>query len=472
MKLEISKAILRLMGFYITLFICSSCLPSCSKMVEVDPPSTKLVANTVFENDATANSAVVGIYLNMIQSIGINIFPAGALSVFGGVLSDELKYLGSNSTYGEMANNSITTNNSSVQSFWNQAYKNIYAANSIIEGLEKSSGVTPSLKTQLLGEAKFIRAFCHFYLVNYFGDIPVIASTDYKINANVERDSKADVYSQMIVDLKDAQSNLAADYSYSNNEKLRPNKWSATALLARVYLYFGDWSNAEEQATDVINNGQYDLVALNSVFSRNNNEAIWQLGAVPAPYYGTNIQDAVYFIPSSNTRLPNATITTSLLQGFELNDGRKTSWLGTSVVSGNTYYYPFKYKVKAGQSNTSEYYTILRLAEQFLIRAEAEAHRDNLTGCIDDLNKIRIRANLPPLLNTLTQAQCLSAIIQERRIELMFELGHRWLDLKRTGIIDGVMSAVKTAWSPTAALFPIPQSERLNNLNLSQNSGY
>src|SRR4030095_15438141 len=133
--------------------------------------------------------------------------------------------------------------------------------NAVIEGLQNSSGVSLSIKQELTGEAKFVRAFCNFYLVNLFGDIPLINSTDYKANALAFRTSRDSVYNQITADLLDAQSVLSPDYSYSNGERIRPNSWAATALLARVYLYSGNWSGALTQSTAVINqNGLFSLL--------------------------------------------------------------------------------------------------------------------------------------------------------------------------------------------------------------------
>ena len=122
---------------------------------------------------------------------------------------------------------------------------------------------------------------------------------------------------------------------------------------------------------------------------------------------------------------------------------------------------------------------VLRLAEQYLIRAEANAHSGDLASAIKDLNIIRQRAGLGTLPSSLTQAQVIAAVAQERRIELFAEWGHRWFDLKRTGQVDAVMSEITpqkvgaiTGWKSYQQLYPIPQSERQLNPNLTQNPGY
>jgi hypothetical protein len=115
----------------------------------------------------------------------------------------------------------------------------------------------------------------------------------------------------------------------------------------------------------------------------------------------------------------------------------------------------------------------MRLAEQYLIRSEARANLNNIAGAQADLNELRSRAGLP---NTQVsdKTAILSAIEQERKSEFFTEWGHRWFDLKRTNRIDAVLIPIKTQWVPTASLYPIPESEIINNRGLqsAQNPGY
>ncbi len=159
-----------------------------------------------------------------------------------------------------------------------------------------------------------------------------------------------------------------------------------------------------------------------------------------------------------------------MLNAFEPGDLRKAKWLNSTVIGGQIYFYPFKYKIRSGRPVT-EYYMVLRLAEQYLIRAEAEAKLNDLSDAIADLNIVRSRAGLPNTSAT-TQAQLLAAIKHERQVELFCEWGSRWFDLKRTGDIDAVLGAEKTGWSSTDSLYPIPFSEIQANPFLTQNTGY
>jgi len=436
---------------------------ACDKYLEIAPPRNQLVTGTVFSDDNSATAAVVGVYSNMMQTqshlLGMDMTLDGAL------LADELS---TNNPSSEYPNNTLTADNPDMNSFWSECYFDIYSANAIITGLNASTAVTPATKDQLLGEAEFIRAYCHFYLTNLWGDVPLITTSNYLSSDTIGRTPQAQVYQQIVADLKDAQNLLAADYSYSNGERTRPNKWAATALLARAYLYTQDWADAEAQADAIIASGNSTLLHNpDSVFLKDNKEAIWQLAPVIA---GDNTWDGLIFIPASATVVPSSFLTSGLLGAFEPGDLRRTHWVDSSVVGGNVYYYPYKYKVRTG-ATLAEYNTVLRLAEQYLIRAEARARQQNVSGAQSDLDIIRARAGLP---NTTAadQASLLLAIEQERRIELFAEWGHRWLDLKRTGRADAVLGALKPGWKSTDVLWPVPVAQLNANSRLRQNTGY
>jgi len=236
---------------------------SCENFIKIEPPKTQLINTVVFESDVTATSALTGIYSKMMEASSGS-FANYRISLNGGLAADELKDYSNNASLAGVYSNSLLANNPNVQGLWNDAFLYIYMTNSVLEGLTASSGVTPAVKQQLEGEAKLIRAFCHFYLTNLFGDIPYIKTTDYTVNASIGRASQSAVYLQIIADLIDAQA-LLSD-TYVTTEKVRPNKTTATALLARAYLYTQDWTNAALQASSIINSGTYSLSALSGVF--------------------------------------------------------------------------------------------------------------------------------------------------------------------------------------------------------------
>lgn len=118
-----------------------------------------------------------------------------------------------------------------------------------------------------------------------------------------------------------------------------------------------------------------------------------------------------------------------------------------------------------------EHYVVLRLAEQYLTRAEARAHLNNIPGAIDDLNLVRARAGLTGTDGN-DQSSLVTDIFNERRLELFCEWGHRWFDMKRLGLADNILSPIKSDWQPTDTLYPIPFAELQSNPFLKQNAGY
>lgn len=452
---------------------------SCKKLVEIPPPATTIETSQTFSTQELATSAMLGVYHKMINADGNN-FGNGAITIYTGVSSDEFNFFFSTPENDQFQSNSLSPTNGIIgNSFWGNGFSIIYAANSVLEGLTSAPNISESAKNKLTGEAKFVRAFCNFYLCNLFGDIPLVNETNWRNTKSLSRASVSQVYQQIIVDLNDAVNLLPPDYDISYGQRIIPNKWSASALLARVYLYEKRWEDAERLSGEIISqNSLFNLDSdLRNVFKINSSEAIWQLqqSNTVYPYNATNEGERI--IPLDANSQPYIIITNSLLNSFEPNDKRKTAWIDSTFYELAYYFYPRKYEVGPAQrvpnGSYTEYYMVLRLAEQYLIRAEARAMQNKLSDAMSDLNEIRQRAGLPELSASLTQQQIIDVIIQERKIELLGEWSHRWFDLKRYGISDLILAPIKGAdWQTTDQLYPIPQNDRLTDPNLSQNKGY
>lgn len=450
---------------YILLIVVAQQL-SCKKFLEIDPPKNSLVQETVFQNNDQATSAVKGIYATMAATS----FASGnssSVTCYAGVSSDEL--IGYSSTNIPFYENQLTADFSGLLSLYGSPYKIIYAANAVLEGLSSTVGVTPPVKDQLTGEALFARAFGYFYLVNMFGSVPLQLTTDYRITQVAPKAPINKIYSQIIEDLKSAEVYLSDDYPPEG--RTRPNKSVVQALLSRTYLYLKDWENAEKYADLVLKKTNlYKLVNLDAVFLPNSQEAIWQL----IPNINTNAQEGALFILQSTPTIVSLR-NSFALNGFEANDKRQSSWVKSFTNSTGTYYYPFKYKTRVS-TTTVEYSMVIRLAELYLIRAEARINQEKIDLGVADLNILRERARpaatptipnpLPPLLLTLNKNNALLAVAQERKVELFSEWGHRWFDLKRTDKATEVLAPLKTNWQPADMLYPIPQSEIDSNPNV------
>lgn len=434
---------------------------SCKKLIEVGTPQNQLTTDKVFGDSTSAIAAMVNIYSVYNSGIDPN------YNKFMSVYTDDMGAVAGSGDNDEFIRSRLSATNAPVSAFWANNYKIIYSCNLLIEQLRSPPAISPGLKSALTGEAKFLRAFSYFYLLNSFGKVPLIISTDVDITSKASRADTTAVYAQIITDLNDAISELPA--TYIGDGRVRANKWAAVALLARVNLYTGNWKAAEEEANSVINSGSYGLDALSNVFLANSNETILS-------FWTQNgfIADAYSLI--ANGDVPQYPLTTDLINSFENGDQRKATWTNIIEVTGDggstSYYYPFKYHNTSTNTDAPEYLVALRLGEQYLISSEAKLMQGNVSGAIADLNVIRQRAGLLALSATLTKDQCIAALSQEWRHEFFGEWGHRFLELKRTGMLNTVMEADKSTWTSHADLLPIPKKDLAADPFLTQNEGY
>lgn len=451
-----------------TFIICSFTflLLNCDNFVDVELPSTQLTGVKVFENTKTAEAAMVDIY-SKLRDTGMFCGLSSGLSVNMGLYADELTNYNTNIETASIYGNDILPTAGTAITFWNDSYHQIYCCNAVIEGLEQSTALSKAESGRLIGEALFTRALIHFYLVNIFGDIPYITVTDYEKNRRAERTASEIVYRNIITDLVKAASLLPPDYISA--DRVRPNKTAAQALLARVYLFHGDWAEASNAASAVLNSPLYVWESnLDLIFLKGSPSTIWQL--MPRRT-GNNTDEGISFIFNSGPPA-HRTLSPQLLNAFESGDLRKTEWTRTiSTVSGS-WTHAYKYKKNSNTGNSVEYSVVLRTAEQYLIRSEARSRQGDLIGAKEDLNKIRNTAGLDDTPASDKEA-IIKAVLNERRVEFFTEYGHRFFDLKRTGNIDAVLAVSKSGWNSTDSLWPIPEKELLSNPFLKpQNPGY
>jgi hypothetical protein len=450
-------------AFTILLLGLFSLNQSCDGYVEVDQPNSQLISSAVFEDVATANAAMGGLYAKM-RNNGI-LAGGGGLSLNIGLYADELDWF--QTTVSHFYNNTLTPTEPVVSAIWNHSYKQVYEANAIIEGVTNSVSLPQASRAQLKGEALFVRALEHFYLMNVFGDIPYVKTTDFVQNSQVSRMPVNLVYENVIADLLEAETLLPE--AYITAERVRPNRFAVKALLARVYLYKGDFAAAANEASAVINSSLYVWETdLNKVFLKASTTTIWQFTPNIA---GLNTLEGTTYIfnagpPSSNALKP------SFVNAFEPNDQRKVKWVRAVTNGSNTWYHAYKYKQSTSTGSSVEYSVVLRLAEQYLIRAEARARQGELTNAKSDLNHIRNTAGLGNT-TAITDTEIISDIMNQRRFELFTEFGNRFFDLKRSGQIDAVLALSKPGWNTTDQLWPLPAVELNVNPNLNpQNAGY
>lgn len=459
---------------------------SCEKIVEVDAPQDFLISNTIFDSDETATAAMTGLYASMMKT---NLSLPYSIALYSGLYGDELEYKQTNLAliaifkYGLMPKDALTNN------IWNNAYNYIYQANSIIQGISKSTKLSEAVKKQLLGESLFVRSFWYYYLITFYGPVPLVLSTDYSETTKLSRAAEENVRTSIINDLLKAKELLSIKYVSNNSiaessERLRPNTYVASALLARIHLLNKNWQSAVVEATRVLDNNAYDLVELINVFKRNSKEVLWQL-ELPTATRVNNSYEANYFQlvtrPSPVNANLSSTLPSDLVSLFTIKDKRRSTWIGVYNDNSNNptqYFFPSKLKKKVAPID--EYTAPFRLAEIFLIRAEARAQLGLLPDAINDTDKIRGRAGLELLkdiMPNIPAKDLLDSIATERRRELFCEWAIRWSDIRRSGESEDLLRLIASrkgvSWNSTKALWPIPLNEVLNSANnIKQNEGY
>jgi starch-binding outer membrane protein, SusD/RagB family len=428
---------------------------SCKKYVENGTPPNSISQEKAFVDSATATSVILGLY-----SLNSSTAATLANNRYGSMSADDAYFLTS-STYDAFKNNTLAAGND-ANLIWFNMYTTIGRANFAIEGVQASTTLSTAVKNQLIGEAKFWRAYYYFFLVNFFGDVPLVTTTNALETGLYPRTPVAQVYQQIVTDLTEAKNLLTA--TYPSIERARINKWAASAFLSRVYFYQQNWAAAEAEAGVVIGSGTYSLETFANSFTKTSNETIWQQ-ANTTGVTGMGPE----WIPASTT--PTFVLYDTLANAFEAGDQRKVNWAKSIVYNAKTYYYPFKYKLRTGTTG-NEYAVMLRLAEMYLIRAEARAQLNtNISGAQSDINAIRTRAGLANT-TAATQATLIAAAEKERWVELFTESSDRWFNLKRLNKATATLSLIKPAWQPFQQLYPIPTQELQANPNLVKNPGY
>lgn len=448
---------------------------SCEEFVEIDAPDYQIVREEVFSRDETAISAMQGIY-NELSLASFSNGSQNSITLLAGLSGGNIKNIReTNLPRMEFQLHEISPANSYNSYLWSSAYNIVYLANSLLEGVENSTSMSLPVKLQLSAEARFIRAYTYFYLINLYGDVPLVLTTDYRENQLISRNSKEEIYFQIIEDLELAIPDLKS--SYSTGERTQVTKYAGIALLARVYLYLEEWSKAEDLSSEVISQSStFELLQdLNEVFLANSREAIWQISPAGAGGVSTHTKEGNLFIIhpifsfTASVQLKDQFVAT-----FHEEDLRLSHWIGFHENMNS--FFPFKYKIwNTNEWPIPEYSMVLRLAEQYLIRAEARAKQNDLDAAVEDLDKVRARAGLGSILQIypeINQELLLKEILEQRRKELFGEWGHWWFDQKRFGVAQENLGSENSNFETTDLLYPIPEEERLKNPKLSQNPGY
>lgn len=442
------------------------CYSSCEKLVEVDLPINQITTSQVFESTSTADGALSALYAEM-QSFSVI---AGGSTGAGGLLgsyADDLEGydMYSNNASMDLFNNIQNASNTTVKLVWGNGYRQIYMANAIVEGLDKSSGIPEKDKNRIKGEAIFMRSLVYYYLTEIFGDIPYTTSTDYSINQSLSKISTTEILQNISQDLSTISPFLETDYR--NAERIYVNRKTVNLLSAIVYARLKQWNLAEDLLSGIITSSLYSFPQdLSKTFKKDGKHILWQL----KPIYANNAtpEASLYNFSSGVPRYYAAS--ENLLASFSTADQRKTSWMSPVVSGQKTYYKINKYKTIT--ANTDEYSIVFRLQEAYLLMAESLAQQNRVPEAVNYLNAIRNLSGLGDFSGTISKDVVIQEILTENRREFFSERGIRFLSLKRNGKLD-ILSQSKPNWKSFHSIWPIPVSELALNPSLNpQNNGY
>lgn len=431
---------------------------SCNDYFLDEKPLESVSNNVSIINSATANTAVLGVYSQLQNRL---YYGGDGYAAMAALSSGDHIWVGTLNYYNAFTTHTYRADNTLINNVWNQIFSTINGANNVIDkvGALPESTITPALRNQYIGEAYFVRALAYFDLARAWGNVPLVlkATNTAKDFSGVKQSTKKQVYTQVLKDLDTAEGLLPTTLNRN-----RATKKTVYALKSRVHLYNEDWQKAIDYASLTIADNSYELVSWPTILSAlNTKESIFELA------FATADQSSHFGSWSSvdyrNQFAPGPNIYADLQVTANAGD-RKSLIDDISTSSKLNYFVQKLYWRPTGESPTY----ILRLAEQYLIRAEAylKILVPNETLALQDLNAVKARANASTVNINDTQL-LLDAIAAEKRLEFVLE-PHRWFDLTRTGKADDVLGVTnQNLW-----IFPIPFNDLEVDDDLVQNPGY
>ncbi len=440
-------------------------LSSCSKFLDREPLG-QIGAQGYFNSETNANSAVMGMYRTMMNSFSFG----QSLVIIPEFSADHVEHSAKFQEYEVMAIHKITTNNPWMQNMWQAVYGSINAANNIIDEVPKMAEgtITAEKKNQFVGEAKFVRAMNYFFLVRAYGNVPMpLTATQESGLHDMDQSKPADIYTQIIKDLTDASSLLPANSPLSGDAfRGRASHWAAKALLAKAYLYqssiTNDYKQAAAMAEEVIKSGQYSLVSnfSNIWVTENSSESIYEI------QFDGQATNPLAAVANDNASVLFYAKEANVAKVYADNDKRKEFTMKKNATSGRAFMGKFP-----NFSPASQNFPAIRLAEVYLIHAEAKARVDNSVSQASyaSLKMVQDRAGVTkPISSYPNLAAYITAIQDEKERELMFE-GETWFDQCRTKY---ALKKHPSLTSENFFLYPIPIEQINQSKKLKQNPGY
>jgi len=506
---------------------CILALASCSKDFLEHTSETNPTLDNYYNTAAQVQGATGYLY----NSVWYDYMDKAYNSIGDALSGNALTETGPN--YGSGVYNLLTVSSTDplVLSSWQSLYKVAGSATVLIKTFEQKKTLlnnAPFLD-EGIAEARFIRGVAYFTIARVFKDAPIVAdpvalagSGDY----NIPRYIQSDVLRFALEDLQYAEANLPADPAAPG----RVTKYSAAGMIAKLYLYSGDYANAKDAAQRVISSGKYDLYPnymemFTTAKANNNIESLFALQWIASGGYGyANAQNAynapsTLMKPTKGTGYGSVYPTIDVIRSYDANDKRrgwsmmehgftKTDWTNINFPNGFKYdttgtvyedathirngsrAHILKYVVGTGSNgealsdngSSSICTYMLRYADVLLIYAESVMGTANSTtdaSALAAFNKVHNRGgnfnNVP--VTVITK----DLLFKERRAEFAFE-GDFWFDVQRLGFAkaqqlinaqergsysgSGINHVAANLHSESQLFLPVPQSETVSDPKL------
>lgn len=462
-------------------------------------PKGELTSDNFFKDALQAEQSVNAIYSHL-RNFNVHVFSYIGVTDIASDDADKGSVPGDAGFLQDINDFTFDANNTAVNGIWSGYYQGIFRANQVLANVPNIE-MDEELKTRLLGEARFLRAYFYFFLVRTYGDIPLI---DRPLNPDEYRQARVpatEIYAFIEDDLNFAIANLPEKSEYPATELGRATSGAAKAYLAKVHLFQNDFQATFQAAQEVISSGEYALYPnYEAIFRRegeHSSESIFEVSTVALEQGGGASQfnevQGIRGNPNNGWGFNNPS--DDLIAAYEENDPRLDA---TVIFNGDTLSTGeivradpnmgagAKFSKKAwiperppiGFGNSGANIRLFRYADLLLIAAEAANELGNTSEALNYLNQVRERArqgnpNILPDVTTTNQAELKSAIWKERRVELAMEQ-HRYFDLVRQGQAQAVFTNLGINWTPGKhEIFPIPQAEiDISGGILTQNPGY
>lgn len=441
-------------------------------------PQFQIATSSAFSNPINAEATLNGLY-NEAQLVY-----NWRVQTIGDLASDLVQSIDTWDNFNVIDEFRQTPDNTEVDDMYTQIYRTIDLANNIIAFAPTVPGLEQSRIDDMLGQAYTFRGMMYFELVKYFGGIPskygelgVVIETEPSIGISEAsykaRASLADTWNQIKSDLEAGERLLPVSRTSNFLTRSRLVKAAATAMLARYYLYLDQWPQAEAYAGQVISQSSYTLTKpFSNIFRTEfSSESVFEMDYNVVDFSGLR---QWYFPASLNGRggLSFHQPFAAEIRARQGTDSR-SALIDFNPAFGGVYY-STKFNLLQNASNVP----VIRIAEMYLIRAEARARQNNISGGLEDLNRVRSRADLPDA-SASSVNQLVDLILDERKFEFAIE-GHRFFDMTRTGKAVEVFAnlprttgaSLYSIGSTGKYVFPIPTSEMLTNSKMVQNPAY